>query len=228
MHLFSGDEEGYTLKRSIKGQGGPHQRLLEIDIKHGPSHDLLKGNGPYAALLRAAVEGKILSVIGGPNCRSRSVLRHRPVPGQPDAPRPIRCWDGGEFGAPWITSKEEAMLREDDVLMWRMLFLFMVAEYTRRAQMKVDPVHLVLEQPASPKSYEPEAVSFWDTKEWKGIRDEFKLNEVTFNQGNLGGLAPKPTTLAPPLTCAWKTMKDHFNVIKRSRVPSNWRGGLRG
>ena len=112
--------------------------------------------------------------------------------------------------------------------MWPMLFLFMVAEYTRRAQMKVDPVHLVLEQPASPKSYEPEAVSFWDTKEWKGIRDEFKLNEVTFNQGNLGGLAPKPTTLAPPLTCAWKTMKDHFNVIKRSRVPSSWRGGLRG
>ena len=229
LHLFSGDEEGYTLKRSIKGQGGPHQRLLEIDIKHGPSHDLLKGNGPYAALLRAAVEGKILSVIGGPNCRSRSVLRHRPIPGQPDAPRPIRSWDGGEFGAPWITSKEAAMLREDDVLMWRMLFLFMVAEYTRRAQMKADPVHLVLEQPASPRSYEPEAVSFWDTKEWKGIRDEFKLNEVTFNQGNLGGLAPKPTTLGTTFDLCMEDYErplQRDQEVKSSKQLERWAPGL--
>ena len=79
--------------------------------------------------------------------------------------------------------------------MWRMLFLFMVAKYTRKAQLKSDPVHLVLEQPASQKAYKPEVVSLWDTGEWQSLRKEFQLKEVTFNQGKLGGLATKPTTL---------------------------------
>ena len=123
------------------------------------------------------------------------MLRHRPIEGQPDAPRPVRSWKGGEFGASWITPKEEAMVREDDVLLWRMVFLYMVAEYTRRAQLKPEPVHFALEQPASPKAYQPEVVSFWDTRGWKGIQKEFNLREITFNQGSLGGLAMKPTTL---------------------------------
>ena len=76
-----------------------------------------------------------------------------------------------------------------------MVFLYMVAEYTRRAQLKPEPVHFALEQPASPRAYQPEVVSFWDTSEWKGIQKEFNLREVTFNQGSLGGLAMKPTTL---------------------------------
>eukprot|EP00435_Cladocopium_sp_Y103_P009390 s5129_g2.t1 len=195
LHLYSGDDQGYTLRRSVKSQGGREKQLLEIDKKQGASHDMLKDVGVYSSLLRVALEGKLLSVVGAPNCRSRSVLRHRPIPGQPDAPRPIRCWQGGEFGAPWITAKEEALLREDDVLLWRMLFLFMVAEYTRRAQLRPHPVQLVIEQPASPKAYAPEVVSFWDTKEWQSLRTEFQLKEVTFNQGDHGGLAPKPTTL---------------------------------
>ena len=87
------------------------------------------------------------------------------------------------------------MVREDDVLLWRMVFLYMVAEYTRRAQLKPEPVHFALEQPASPRPYQPEVVSFWDTSEWQGIQKEFNLREVTFNQGSLGGLAMKPTTL---------------------------------
>eukprot|EP00435_Cladocopium_sp_Y103_P018403 s5448_g4.t1 len=195
LHCYAGSEDGYSLKRSLKGLGGRDQLLLELDKKRGSSHDMLRDAGPYPSLLRAALEGKLLSVIGGPNCRSRSVLRHRPVPGQPDAPRPIRSLGGGEFGASWVTEKEQAMLREDDILMRRMLFLFIIAEYSRKAQLKPDPVHLVLEQPASPREYQPEVVSFWDTKEWHGLRDEFGLKEVTFNQGCLGGLAPKPTTL---------------------------------
>ena len=110
VHLYSGEEGSFTLGRSMKSQGGPHEKLVELDKKQGTEHDLLKDGGPYAGLLRAAVEGKLLAVAGGPNCRTRSVLRHRPIEGQPDAPRPVRSWKGGEFGASWITPKEEAMV----------------------------------------------------------------------------------------------------------------------
>ena len=80
----------------MKSQGGPDKKL---DKEQGPEHDLLKNEGPYAGLLRAAFEGKLLAVVGGPNCRTRSVLRHRPIEGQPDAPRSVRSWNGGEHGA---------------------------------------------------------------------------------------------------------------------------------
>ena len=201
LHLYSGEEDGYTLKRSLKGQGGRDRLLLEIDKKHGSGRDMTKDSDPYSSLLRAALEQKLLAVIGGPNCRTRSVLCHRPIEGQPDAPRPIRSWGGGGFGASWATPpKERALLEEDDLLMWRMLFLFMVAEYTRKAQLKSDPIHLVLEQPASQKAYKPEVVSLWDTGEWQSLRKEFQLKEVTFNQGKLGGLPQNQQRWEPPLT----------------------------
>ena len=57
-----------------------------------------------------------------------------------------------------------------------------------------DWVAFGLEQPASPKDYMPEVVSFWDTKEWKAISEEFELEETTFKQGTMGGASPKPTT----------------------------------
>ena len=95
------------------------------------------------------------------------------------------------------------MVGEDHILLWRMVFLYMAAENTRRAQLKPDPVHFALEQPSSPRAYQPEVVSFWDTSQWKGIQREFNLREINFNQGSLGGLAVKPTTLwERRLTCA--------------------------
>ena len=34
-----------------------------------------------------------------------------------------------------------------------------------------------LEQPSSPKDYAPEVVSFWDTKEWMELKNEFQWSE---------------------------------------------------
>ena len=62
----------------------------------------------------------------------------------------------------------------------------------------MDPV-LSLEQPASPKQYKPEVVSFWDTTEWKQLKEEFNLKECTFQQGHLGGKTAKPTTFGGSL-----------------------------
>ena len=88
-HLYAGPNEGYTLTEAWKQKGGSSETLLEIDILRGPEHDTLTDNGAYAGLLRVAIEGKLHSVIAGPNCRTRSVLRNYPT-GHEGCPRPVR------------------------------------------------------------------------------------------------------------------------------------------
>lgn len=149
-------------------------------------------DGVYAGLIKAAIECKILSIVAGRNCRTRSLLRHVPVPGQPNAPRPIRRWGGEEFGIKDATEEELQKLHEDDIMMWRCIFLFMLSTYMRRARGLNDWVAFGLAQPASPKDYMHEVVSFWDTKEWKSIAKEFALEETLFKQGIMGGFSPKP------------------------------------
>ena len=59
--------------------------VLEIDLQRGPEHDMMSDE-LYAALLRGALDSRFDAVVGGPNCRTRSVLRHYPLPG--GGPRP--------------------------------------------------------------------------------------------------------------------------------------------
>ena len=100
----------------------------------------------------------------------------------------------GRFGIEDATEEEQKKLNADDILMWRCVFLYMVTVYMRRAR-KIDAeVVFALEQPASPRDFMPEVVSWWDTKEWKDLAKEFSFEETTFNQGSMGGLSSKPTT----------------------------------
>ena len=82
VHLYSGPDEGYTLTRALRKAGGEgaQEELLEVDLQRGHNHDMLKDQGVYSGLLNAALENKVKAVIAGPNCRTRSVLRHRPLP----------------------------------------------------------------------------------------------------------------------------------------------------
>ena len=89
-------------------------------------------------------------------------------------------------------------MREDDILLWRMVFLYMVAQYMAQARC-LSRVHFALEQPASPQEYMPQTVSFGDTKEWKELKAEFNFDEITFQQKRMGGSAIKPTTVAGTL-----------------------------
>ncbi len=98
VHLYAGPDHGFTLKKAWEQIYGQQHQLLEVDIERGPQHDMLLDKGVYSGLMRAAMEGKILAVVGGPNFRTRSVLHHRPIPSNPSAPRPVRRWGGEEYG----------------------------------------------------------------------------------------------------------------------------------
>ena len=225
LHLFAGPDQGFTLHRAWHQVGGESWQLLEVDVERGEEHNLLKAK-LYGGLMRTALEGKIRAIIGGPNCRTRSVLRHIPVEGHPEAPRPVRQWGGGEFGKEDLTDQEREQVRGDDLLMWRMLFLQMVSTYAARARGATKDPLFSLEQPASPKSYKPEVVSFWDTKEWHKLKKEFGWFEETFEQGSLGGKSPKPTTFGGSLKLTVEEYKigdrRHPERVRNSRELSRW------
>ena len=228
-HLYSGEDSGFTMQRAWKQLGGPEDLLVEIDILRGRDQDMLSDVGPFGGLLRAAMDGKLLAVVGGPNCRTRSVLRHRPIPDQPNAPRPIRRWDNGEEnGIKDATPEELLKIQEDDIMAWRQVFVFMIAEYVRKARQKTKKVGFLFEHPAAPKGNE-EVVSWWWTEEWQKVKKEFSLEEVNLNQKDLGGAGNKPTTLGTNMEM--EVGEDVIRpqtgkMVKSSKELARWAPGL--
>eukprot|EP00438_Fugacium_kawagutii_P029791 Skav227164 [mRNA] locus=scaffold502:278286:285743:- [translate_table: standard] len=226
VHMYAGPDEGFTLQRAWKQQGGDPMELLELDIQRDLRHNLLQ-NEVYGGLLRAAMEGKLKSLVGGPNCRTRSLLRHIPIPGRDDFPRPVRRWGNDEeFGIKDATEEEKLKVWQDDVLAWRMIFLYMVASYVSQVTTPEKKIGFGLEQPAEPVNM-PEVVSLWRTKEWKSFKAEFQLEEITFDQKDLGGKSRKRTTFGTNLCMKADEhrMKGVQEVIYDSKDLSRWSPG---
>ena len=92
--LHAGPDSGFTLHHALKQLGGSMESLVEVDVLRSERHDMLSDHLVSSGLIRAALEGKIHALVAGSNCRTRSLLRHIPVPGNPNAPRPVRRWGG--------------------------------------------------------------------------------------------------------------------------------------
>ena len=91
-------------------------------------------------------------------------------------------------------------MEDDDLLLWRALFIFMVSRYVRQAKGEDSGLpKMTLEQPASPCDFLPEVVSLWETTEWRDLAKEFGFKELSFNQGEYGGIVSKPTTFGGDL-----------------------------
>ena len=119
------------------------------------------------------------------------------------------------------------MIQEVDLLLWRTIFLAMVSNYIKEARKDPNPVGFTLEQPASPKDYKPEVVSFWDTKQWASLEKEFGWEETTFAQGQYGGSATKPTTFGGNLRLEVNNRKRMKKAgegleVKSSKDLSRW------
>lgn len=59
VHLFAGEEEGFSLTRSFQQHGRETWRLMAIDEKRGEEQDMPKPGGVYGGLMRVALEGKL-------------------------------------------------------------------------------------------------------------------------------------------------------------------------
>ena len=227
VHLYSGEPGGFNLEAAVKEKGGDLRRLLEVDVKKGKEFDMVE-DPMYSSLLRMAMDDVVEAVVCGPNCRTRSVLRHIPIPGQPDAPRPVRRWGGEEWGNWDNTSEERKKVEEDDVMLWRAITLALVSTHHRRAvQPHLQEVQFLVEQPSSPQNY-PEVVSLWRTEEWKKLCEVYGWKEIHFNQGDWGGKAEKPTTVGGSMELIPPTTKNFKNgiLVRSSKELERWSPGM--
>ena len=122
------------------------------------------------------------SPLATPLCRTRSVLRHYPLPEAGGGPRPVRGPALQEqLGKADLTEHEAKAVFEDDVMMWRMMLIYLVA---KKAALRKG-------MPASPERYMPECWSWWRTPQWKAMKEKEGLNEMTFFQSVFGGKTPE-------------------------------------
>ena len=177
--------------------------VLELDIEGSQAQNLYNG-ALWSLLIRTAREGRIAAVIGGPPCRTMSVLRHRP-----GGPRPVRS-PQHPFGLPTLNSDERKLVDHDTGLFARMLWLHALATAGRRVNPSIPCVSslvaFLLEQPQEVARYMApenplvgEVPSWWSNPMWLSYADEAGLFEVDFNQGPLGHVSDKPTTVGTNL-----------------------------
>ena len=177
LHLFSGAENKWM---DMEKNGTV---MICLDKVNNPGQDLLNDD-VYGYLTALAKSGAVVSVIGGPPCRTVSACRSR-SPG----PRPVRS-EEHPYGFPNLTNSEKDIVEGDSVLWLRMMTLYIVAEETARRR-KFPAVAYGQEQPRDPGDY---LVSIWRFRAWKAFAKRYEM-EMIFDQGPLGHKRRKPTTI---------------------------------
>ena len=224
-HLYAGPKEGFTLKKAL-AELNHGAKILEVDILRGADHDVSgHSSKAYKGLLRAALDGELHGLVSGPNCRTRSILRFHEVLG---GPRPVRGWNGEEWGLNDLSPDEQQQVEMDDVLMWRMIFLAIVAKYGLAVVSPLKVFRFAVEQPMEPH-YEPRCVSFWLTPEWLALKEMYGWEEQGFNQGDYaeGPVPVKPTKFGgnlklrlPEKLNSEARGRSHSASVKSSKSPN--------
>ena len=218
VHLFAGSNPHKPLLK-LESNGTV---VLELDVERSQAQNLYN-DALWSLLIRAAREGRIAAVIGGPPCRTMSVLRRRP-----GGPRPVRS-PQHPFGLPTLNSDERNLVDHDTGLFARMLWLHALATAGRRVNPSIPRVSslvaFLLEQPQEVARYMPpenplvgEVPSWWSNPMWLSYADEAGLFEVDFNQGPLGHVSDKPTTVGTNLP----DLRDLQGLKGETRGP--WKG----
>ncbi|CAE7351139.1 unnamed protein product [Symbiodinium natans] len=254
VHLFSGKGESSDPIKTLTGcrVQGPRgetreasmAEVLEIDLTQSKSWDIATNGGIFALLLWAASQGKIHAIVGGPPCRTFSLLRHRELQGRNNAPRPVRSAQH-LWGLPGqLTRDEEALVRGDNNLILRMVWLWLVAEagldmcYPRRD--RGPAVAFGMEHPDDPREFlQPGAVSneimekcasFWRTKLVEHMKNN-GMHMYRFDQGALGHPQKKPTGLLTTMELdeisGLKDTRREWPEPENSKDMASWAPGLR-
>ena len=91
VHLYAGEKDNTPYFKQATKNG---QVFLEIDISRSKAWDLNQRASVHRALIWAACSGRISSLIGGPPCRTWSILRSRSKEGFPGPEKgcPASLW----------------------------------------------------------------------------------------------------------------------------------------
>ena len=188
LHCFSGPDHRFWEKK-LSGGG---VEVLCIDLC-GPVPADLHDAHVFGFVLSLAASGRVKALLGGPPCRTVSALRYQDDggPGTEEYP----------YGVPGLTAAEQSLVTGDSILWFRMLAIYMLCEDVRLPQ--EPPTALAIEQPEDPARYrsaeEVKSKGFmavWRTKEWQTFATRYKVRLLHFDQGPMGHVKRKPTSLA--------------------------------
>ena len=199
IHLFPGQSRG--LFRSLT-QANLGWDVLEVDVEE----DLLRED-TFGFLLHLAQTGRVRAVIGGPPCRTFSALHHLN-----SGPPPVRGVGDDAWGLPGLSAATQAMVDQDSALYLRMFMLTSVARRAGRALRRSEspawsgpePFCFGLEQPEDPAlvfnaTHDDEGRPYPSCFRWSAFEEWSQAEGPTllsFDQGPLGHVKRKPTTLA--------------------------------
>ena len=195
LRLYSGKDSRSWLNMEWHGY-----EVINVDIVNGAQYDM-HSIGTWSYLCHLARRGKVVAVVGGPPCRSVSRLRHR-GPG----PRPVRGRDERRFGLPDLSSVERDLVVGDLALLLKQAGLWIMASEARNPVENTEnicyvPPAFLMESPRDPVSYmqqealEQDMASYWNFREVKDLAQLMKASFVTLDQGPIGHIKRKPTTL---------------------------------
>jgi hypothetical protein len=193
--LYAGKDDNSCLAAAIQ-EVAPHLSpfVYEVDIKRDPANQDMTKDEPFASLAAAARQGRILAITGGPNCRTFSVLLHRPKPG---GGRPLRGRSQEQFwGLPDLTQAEQQKLEDDNLMICRQLALFEMAPVPKPGFLLEHPADPALSRPASQANRH---ASIWHSDIMKHMVQNEALQTISFDQCMYGQLVAKPTTVATNL-----------------------------
>ena len=188
IHLFCGKD-----RRFWKAEDD-QSHVINVDQAEN-----LLDDSTYAALLEVACSGKLEMLFGGPPCRTFTVLRHLVLDVPGGGPRPLRARYGPErFALEGLTDWELRKVKGDCILIFRMIFLQLLAEVEARRRRKMSPTFL-MEHPGDPEEYMGDAdvdyPSLWTWPEIEFLMNLLGLKKWEFDQGPLGHPRRKPTCI---------------------------------
>ncbi|CAE7283572.1 RE1 [Symbiodinium sp. CCMP2592] len=191
VHLFCGKDRGCWKSRAEAAH------VVTVD----QAEDIM-ADDTFAALLDLALTGKIKTVFGGPPRRTYSALRNLGTDGDGGL-RPLRDRDGpGRWGREGLSEWEQWRVKQDTIMVFRMIFLWMVAAAVAKGSGDRLPDFL-LEHPEDPKKVLKEAASpsLWATPEIRLLERTLGWHAWEFDQGPLGHVRRLPTRVLSSIRC---------------------------
>ncbi|CAE7943851.1 GIP [Symbiodinium sp. KB8] len=163
--------------------------FLEVNYEKSRLWDLHKRGAVYQMLLWAASAGRISDVIG---CPANDTWVNEATPEERKAATPRRT-DEEPFGLKDLPPLQQQRLDRETAGIAKQMLIWMMS-----SMCSLGPVGFMMELPADVEESEsdPGHASIWQTELWKAFKGVTGMRMVSFNMGDYGHRARRPTTAA--------------------------------